>query len=252
MFIDSHCHLEKEYYPDIDKVISASKNLSVNLFITAGTNALTNKEAIDCAHKHNEVFACVGIHPEFQDNYTDEDIEKLKEYIKDDKVIAIGEIGLDYHYEGFDKDKQITLLEKQLKLAEEYRLPVVIHSRDATEDTITTLKKYKVKGVIHSFSGSKETAQIYIKMGYKLGINGVVTFKNAHIKEVIKDLGLENFILETDSPYLTPVPFRGSQNIPGNIKYIVDFLSEYLGISPWQIAKITRENTYIIFDKLNK
>ncbi len=252
MFIDSHCHLEKEYYPDIDEVISTSKDLNVNLFITAGTNAKTNKEAMDCAHNHEEVYACVGVHPEYQDGYTDEDIEILKEYIKDDKVVAIGEIGLDYHYEGFDKNKQITLLEKQLKLAEEYNFPVVIHSRDATEDTITTLKKYNVKGVIHSFSGSKETAQIYIKMGYKLGINGVVTFKNAHIKEVIKDLGIENFVLETDSPYLTPVPFRGTQNIPGNIKYIVDFLSEYLGLSSEEIANITTKNTHRIFDKLNK
>ena len=252
MFIDSHCHLEKEYYPDIDDVISASKDLNVNLFITAGTNASTNKEAIDCAHNHEEVYACVGIHPEYQDNYTDEDIEKLKDYIKDDKVVAIGEIGLDYHYEGYDRAKQIALLEKQLNLAEKYNFPVVIHSRDATEDTINTLKKYNVKGIIHSFSGSKETAQIYIKMGYKLGINGVVTFKNAHIKEVIKDLGIDNFVLETDSPFLTPVPYRGTQNIPGNIKYIVDFLSEYLGISSEEIANITTKNVYRIFDKLNK
>ena len=252
MFIDSHCHLEKEYYPDIDDVISASEELNVNLFITAGTNASTNKEALACAHNHEEVYACVGIHPEYQDNYTDEDIEKLKDYIKDDKVVAIGEIGLDYHYEGYDRAKQISLLEKQLNLAEEYSFPVVIHSRDATEDTITTLKKYNVKGVIHSFSGSKETAQIYIKMGYKLGINGVVTFKNAHIKEVIKELGIENFVLETDSPFLTPVPYRGYQNIPGNIKYIVDFLSEYLGISSEEIANITTKNVYRIFDKLNK
>ena len=250
MFIDSHCHLENEFYPDIDSVILKSKNLNVNTFITAGTDSKTNKEAISCAHNHDEVYACVGIHPEFQDTYTD--VEILKEYIKDEKVVAIGEIGLDYHYEGYNKEKQLKLFEKQLKLAEEYHMPVVIHSRDATEDTIKTLQKYHVKGTIHSFSGSKETAQIYIKMGFVLGINGVVTFKNAHVKEVIKELGLEHFILETDSPFLTPVPYRGEQNIPGNIKYIGDFLSSYLDLTSEEISQITTLNTYRIFDKLAK
>ncbi len=251
MFIDSHCHLEDEYYQDIDKVLEDSKKMGITTFITAGTNGITNKEAIQKARNYKDIYACVGIHPEFQDNYTDEDLESLKEYIKNDKVVAIGEIGLDYHYEGYDKEKQINLLNKQLTIAQDYHMPVVIHSRDATEDTINVLKKYNLKGVIHSFSGSKESAQIYIKMGYKLGINGVVTFKNAHIKEVIKDLGLEHFILETDSPFLTPVPLRGTQNIPGNIKYVADFLSEYLGMSCEEISKITKENTYRIFDKLN-
>ena len=175
MFIDSHCHLEDEYYQDIDKVLEDSKKMGITTFITAGTNGITNKEAIQKARNYKDIYACVGIHPEFQDNYTDEDLESLKEYIKNDKVVAIGEIGLDYHYEGYDKEKQINLLNKQLTIAQDYHMPVVIHSRDATEDTINVLKKYNLKGVIHSFSGSKESAQIYIKMGYKLGINGVVT-----------------------------------------------------------------------------
>lgn len=252
MFIDTHCHIEKEYYEDIDKVINDSKDLGIDIIISAGTNSQTNEEAVRYALKYKEIYACVGIHPEFQDSYTDSDIEKLKEYLDNKKVLAIGEIGLDYHYEGYNKEKQIDLLEKQLKIAEEYNMPVVIHSREATEDTINTLKKYNVKGVIHSFSGSKETAEIYIKMGYKLGINGVVTFKNAHIKEVIKELGIEHFILETDSPFLTPVPFRGKQNIPGYVKYIVDFLVDYLSLPYAEISRITRHNTYEVFDKLDK
>ena len=252
MFIDTHCHLTKEFYSDIDKVIQDSKNLGIDTFITAGCNDAENKEILEIIHKYPEVYGVVGIHPEDEDNYTLKDIENLKEYLKDEKVLGIGEIGLDYHYEKYNKEKQILLFEEQLKIAEQYQVPVVIHSREATEDTINILKKYHVKGIIHSFSGSKETAQIYLKMGFKLGINGVVTFKNAHLKEVIKDLGIHNFVLETDSPFLTPVPFRGEQNIPGYIKYISEFLKDYLNVPLKDIQKITRENTYQIFDKMNK
>lgn len=250
MFIETHAHLEKEFYDDIKSVIEKSKEMGTCTIITAGTDAKTNIEALENAHTFARVYACVGIHPEYANDYQDEDVSILEEYLKDEKVLAIGEIGLDYHYEGYNKAKQIDLLEKQLALAEKLKMPVVIHSREAMEDTIKTLKKYQVKGVIHSFSGSKETAEIYLKMGYKLGINGVVTFKNAHIKEVIKALGIENFVLETDSPFLTPEPMRGKQNIPGNIKYIVEFLADYLGISPEDISKVTQKTTYEIFDKL--
>ena len=142
----------------------------------------------------------------------------------------------------------IELLESQLKIAETHNLPVIIHSREATEDTINTLKKYHIKGVIHSFSGSLETAKIYIKMGYLLGINGVITFKNSKLKEVIKELPLEHLVLETDSPYLTPEPFRGKPNEPARIKEIATFISELKGISLEELARITNENIMRIFD----
>src|SRR5699024_6836671 len=159
----------------------------------------------------------LGIHPEYVENYTLDDIKFIEDNLNNPKIVAIGEIGLDYHYSKENKEEQIKLLELQLKLAEKYGVPVIIHSREATEDTINTLKKYKVRGVIHSFSGSLETAKIYIKMGYLLGINGVVTFKNCNLKDVLKEIPIENIVLETDSPYLTPVPFRGKQNNSSHI-----------------------------------
>lgn len=250
MFIETHCHLDYEFYDDINSIVESSKEMGINTIITAGCDANSNKEALEKIEKFPSVYACVGIHPEYANDYQEVDVQLLKEYIKNPKVVALGEIGLDYHYEGYDKLKQIKLLEMQLDLAEKENMPVVIHSRDATEDTINVLKKYHLKGVIHSFSGSVETARIYIKMGYKLGINGVVTFKNAHIKEVIKTLGINHFVLETDSPFLTPEPYRGKLNNPGNIKYIAEFLSNYLNMDIDDIARITTQNAQAIFDKL--
>ena len=250
MFIDSHCHLFKEYYDNIDEVIKKAKDNDVKIMISSASSRKTCEEMLELAKKYPEVYITLGIHPEEVDNYNDEDLSFIENNINNPKVVAIGEIGLDYHYEGYNKDKQLELFKKQLKLAEKYNLPVVVHSREATEDTINTLKKFKVTGVIHSFSGSKETAKIYIKMGFIMGINGVVTFKNAHIKDVIKEVGIEHFILETDSPFLTPHPFRGTKNDPSYIKTIAEFLSENLDISREDIGLITNKNVSNIF--LNK
>lgn len=251
MFIETHAHIEKKTYEDISKLIKESKEMGIEKIVSAGTDAKTNEEAVNFSTMYPEIYACVGIHPELASIYKKEDLDLLFTYAANPKVIAIGEIGLDYHYDGYDKEKQIMLLEKQLEIASELNLPVVIHSRDATADTIATLQKFpQVKGVIHSFSGSKETGEIYIKMGYKLGVNGVVTFKNAKTKEIVKSLGIENYVLETDSPFLTPEPFRGHQNFPRNIKFIAEFLAGYLEMPVGEIGDITSENAYEIFDKL--
>ena len=170
--------------------------------------------------------------------------------ISNKKIVAVGEIGLDYHYTKENKDEQIKLLEMQLSLAEEYNLPVIIHSRDATEDTINTLKKFNCRGTIHSFSGSLETAKIYIKMGYLLGINGVITFKNCNIKDVIKEVGLDNIVLETDSPYLTPVPYRGMQNNPSHILDIAKFVSELYNVSLEELSYRTNENIKRMYERV--
>jgi len=252
MLIDSHCHLFKEYYDNIDEIIKKAKDNDVKIMISSASSRKDCEEMLDFSNKHEEVYVTLGIHPEEADNYQDEDLTFIEENLNNPKVIAIGEIGLDYHYEGYNKEKQIDLFEKQLAIAEKYNLPVVVHSREATEDTINTLKKFKVTGVIHSFSGSKETAKIYIKMGFVLGINGVVTFKNAHIKDVIKEIGIEYFILETDSPFLTPHPYRGTKNDPSYINTIAEFLSQYLKINNIIIARITNDNVFKVFNKLNK
>lgn len=250
MLTDTHAHVYSEYYDDIDFVLNESLLNGINRVICSGVDLRTNQELLKLINQYDNMFATLGIHPESVEEYTDSDIEFIANNLFNQKVIAIGEIGLDYHYDNYNREKQIELFEKQLKLAEQNNLPVVIHSRDATQDTIDILKKYSLKGIIHSFSGSIETAIIYIKMGYKLGINGVVTFKNAHIKEVIKELGVEHIVLETDSPYLTPEPHRGKKNYPGNVSYIARFLSEYLNIPKDELEKITNQNIASIFDKI--
>lgn len=248
MFTDTHCHIYKEYYENIDEILKRALESNINRVINNGCNRESNKEVLALANTYNNMYVALGIHPESIDTYQKEDLTFIEENLSNPKVIAIGEIGLDYHYTKENKTLQIKLLENQLKIAETHNLPVIIHSREATEDTINTLKKYHIKGVIHSFSGSLETAKIYIKMGYLLGINGVITFKNSKLKEVIKEIPLEHLVLETDSPYLTPEPFRGKPNEPARIKEIATFISELKGISLEELARITNENIMRIFD----
>lgn len=247
MFTDTHCHIFSEYYKDIDLIINNAYNNKVTKFINNGVDTNTNKEVIELSQKYEGMYASIGIHPENVDKYTLNDINFIKDNLKTNKVIAIGEIGLDYHYTKDNKDEQIKLLETQLKIAEESNLSVIIHSRDATLDTINTLKKFKVKGVIHSFSGSLEIAKEYIKMGYLLGINGVITFKNAKLKDVIKEIDLDNIILETDSPYLTPEPFRGKKNKPSHIMDIAKYIADLKNISLEELSIITEDNIKRVF-----
>ncbi len=247
MFCDTHCHLFKEYYNDIKQVINDSVKDNVNRFIVAGCDNLSNKEVIELIEKDN-CYGCLGIHPEYAKKYKDEDLDFIEQNLNNKKIVAIGEIGLDYYYEKESRKEQIKLFEQQLELAQKYKVPVVIHSREATKDTIDILKKYQVKGVIHSFNGSLETAQTYIRMGFLLGVNGVITFKNCKLLEVYKKLGINHIVLETDSPYLTPTPFRGKQNYPGRVYTIAKFLSDNLNISMPEIEEITNKNIKQVFD----
>ena len=247
MFTDSHCHLYDEYYDNIDEIIKIANDNNVTRFINNGCDSQTNREVLDKISKYDNMYGTLGIHPEYVDKYTLEDIKFIENNLSNKKVIAIGEIGLDYYYTKDNKEAQNNLFEIQLELAEKYDLPVVVHSRESTLDTINTLKKYNVKGLIHSFSGSLETAKEYIKMGYLIGINGVITFKNANIKDVIKEIPLEYLVLETDSPYLTPVPFRGKQNNPSHIIDIAKFICELKDISLDDLSKITNYNLERIF-----
>jgi TatD DNase family protein len=194
------------------------------------------------------MYGAIGIHPESANEYTQDDLDFIEEHIKDNKIVAIGEIGLDYYWIKDNKDQQKELFEYQLKLAEKYNVPVIVHSREATQDTIDILKKYKVRGIIHSFSGSYEVAQIYIKMGFLLGINGVITFKNCNLKDVVSKLELSNIVLETDSPYLTPVPYRGKRNDPTKVMDIARFIAELKGITLEELSKEINGNLNRLFD----
>ena len=248
MYIDTHCHLSLEDYDDIDLVIKENRENNISKIIISGCTRDTIKESLDLIDKYPDVYATIGYHPSEVDITTNDDLILLEEQIKNKKVVGIGEIGLDYHYGSDNKEKQILLFRKQMELAYKYKLPVVIHSRDATEDTINILKEYDVIGDIHCFSGSLETARIYIKMGYKLGIGGVVTFKNSNLYKVVDGVGIENIILETDAPYLTPEPYRGKKNSSKYIPYIAFKIANILNISVEDVAKITTENACGLFD----
>lgn len=250
MFGDTHCHLFKEYYESIDLIINDSIKNQVNYFITNGCDDKSNKEVLESIFQYKNLYGAIGIHPESVEDYSKDSLKFIENNLDNPKVVAIGEIGLDYHYTKENKEEQIKLFESQLELAEKYDLPVIVHSRDATEDTINSLKKYHIRGTIHSFSGSVETARIYIKMGFLLGINGVITFKNSKLKDTIKEIGLENIILETDSPYLTPEPFRGKQNNPSHILDIAKYVSELFNISLEELSKITNNNVKKIYKKI--
>ena len=247
MFIDTHCHLEKEYYDDVSLIINNSFNNNVKRLIVSGCEKEKIDEVVELISKYDNIYATIGYHPDQASIIIDSDIDKLKEILKNEKIVGVGEIGLDYHYGKENRDKQIELFKKQLKIAEEFKMPVVIHSRDAVKDTIDILKEYKVSGVIHCFSGSLEVANIYINMGYKLGIGGVVTFKNSKLKEVLKNISINDIVLETDSPYLAPVPYRGKQNSPEYIPIIAEFIANIYDISIEEVGNITSDTVSSIY-----
>lgn len=249
MFTDTHCHIYNEYYDNnIEQVYEKMKEANVDRIINNGCDSNSNKEVLNLLGKYSWMYGAIGIHPESADSYTDEDLKYIEEHINDEKVVAIGEIGLDYYWTKDNKEKQKELFEYQLKLAERVNKPVIVHSREATQDTIDILKKYNVRGVIHSFSGSYETACIYIKMGFLLGINGVITFKNCNLKDVVAKLDLRNIILETDSPYLTPVPYRGKRNDSSHVFDIAKYICDLKGCTLEELAKETNGNISRFFD----
>ena len=248
MFIDTHCHLSYEDYDDIDLVIKENRAAGVNKIIISGCSKDWIEESIKLSKVYNDVYVTLGYHPSEVDNVSESMLLDLRKQLLNDKVVGLGEIGLDYYYGKDNKKKQLELFEEQLKIAEEMNLVVVIHSRDATEDTINCLRKYNVKGVIHCFSGSVETAKVYVSMGYKLGIGGVVTFKNSNLPEVVKNVGINNIVLETDAPYLAPTPYRGQQNSSKYIPVIAEFIADFLDISIEEVEKITSDNARELFD----
>ncbi len=249
MYIDTHCHLSIEDYDDIEKVIQENRNNQIDKIIISGCTKDTIVESLEFSKKYNDIFVTIGYHPSEANIVSDEDLQLLEKQIQFDKVVGIGEIGLDYHYGKEDIDKQKNLFIYQMKLAEKYHLPVVIHSRDATFDTISILKQFpNVIGDIHCFSGSVETAKEYIAMGYYLGIGGVVTFKNTNLVHVIEEIGLDSILLETDAPYLAPTPYRGQINSSKYIPIIARKIAEILNVSEEMVSQKTLFNTNQLFD----
>lgn len=248
MFTDSHCHLFNEYYEDLNIILNEANKNNVNKYINNATSINTCYEVIETSKKYNSVYYTLGIHPEsvLEDYSEFENI--LISSLEDPNFVGIGEIGLDYHYSKQYKTEQIELFEYQLGLAEKYNLPVVIHSREAIADTLNTIKKFNVRGVLHCFNGSLEIAKEYLKLGFYFGVNGVITFKNANIYEVIKEIPIDKILLETDAPYLTPEPFRKYSNEPKFISVIAEYLANLYGISIEEVSSKTEDNIANLFD----
>lgn len=247
MMIDTHCHLDKDDYPDLDTVI---KNMENNIMIVSGSTASSNKEVVELCDKYNNIFGTIGIHPQEITKTIEDDLKFIEDNLKNPKIVGIGEIGLDYYYDDVEKDVQRKYFIKQLDLARKYNKCVVIHTRDAIQETYDILKNYSdLKINIHCFSGSLEMANKFISLGCKLGIGGVVTFKNSDkIKNVVKNVDITKLLLETDSPYLTPEPFRGKRNEPYNIYFVAQKIAELKNISLDEVFKITSATAIEQFD----
>ena len=246
--IDTHCHLFKQYYDDIEEVI---KKMDNNIIIVSGTNDLDNLEVIELCSKFSNVYGTIGVHPTEINHLTDKSFKIIEDNINNPKIVGIGEIGLDYYWEKDNKDLQKEVFIKQINIAKKYNKCIVVHSRDSLNDTYEILKEHG-KGLkidIHCFSSSLEMANNFIKLGCKLGIGGVLTFKNnVKLKEVIESIDLENIMLETDSPYLTPEPFRGHKNEPYNIIYVAREISKIKSIDLDKVLEITSKNAISQFD----
>ena len=249
MLIGSHCHLLSSEYDDVKKAINDAFKSGVDKIIVNGYDLKSSIEAVELSKEYENLYVAIGIGPENIDSITDEDIKSIKALVNNKKVVAIGEIGLDYYWTKENKERQIYVFEEMLKIAKESNLPVIVHNRDATKDIYELLKEYNVKGIIHCFSGSVETAKEFIKLGFLIGIGGVVTFKNAkHLKEVVQNIPISSISLETDSPYLTPEPFRGKKNNPAYLTYIVKKIAELTGINEEEVRKVTSCNVISKFD----
>ncbi len=247
MIFDTHAHYDDEQF-DIDResLLGSMKDAGIGTVVNIGANLESSLKSLELSKKYDFVYAAVGVHPSDSDELNDENIEKLRNISLDEKCVAIGEIGLDYYWPVPEHDIQKKWFRRQLNLAREVKKPVVIHSRDAAQDTIEILKDEnagEIGGVVHCFSYSKEIAGVCLDMGFFIGIGGVVTFKNGKkLKEVALNTPLDRILLETDCPYLAPEPNRGKRNSSLNLPYVVKALSEIKGVSEEEIIRVTEEN----------
>ena len=251
MIIDTHTHLDFEdftpdFAPKFENVLKRANENHVEKFIVPAVEPTTFERVYNLAQKYENIYCAIGVHPSEAKTYTDEVEQKIKEYAQRDKVIAIGEIGLDYYWDKSFNDLQKEIFKKQIKIANDAGKTIIVHDREAHLDSLTILKEHASKSVpvvMHCFSGSYEFGMECIKEGYFLAFGGVSTFKNAKkVHEVIEKMPLEYMLLETDAPYLTPVPFRGERNEPAYLKYVVEKISELRSISTEEVERITTQN----------
>lgn len=247
MIFDTHAHYDDEAYDeDRELLLKDMQKKGVECIVNIGASIASTKRTLELAGRYPFIYGAVGVHPSETGKLTPEDMEWLKQAAQNEKVVAIGEIGLDYYWPEPDRETQKRWFIEQLKLAEEVKLPVVIHSRDAAKETLEILKAWnphKTKGVVHCFSYTWESAKEYLSMDYYFGIGGVLTFKNAKkLVEAVKQIPMERILLETDCPYLAPDPYRGKRNQSDYIYYVADRLAELKNLSREEVLEITGRN----------
>lgn len=246
--IETHFHLDYLKDGSPDEILNAARAIGVEHFMTISVTPSNMPTAMALANANNDVSATLGVHPHDAAEFNDDTEVFMRANLRDDKVVAVGEIGLDYYYDHCDRDVQKAVFKRQLALAVEFEMPVVIHTREADDDTMAMLREYapqmKRKGVVHSFTSGMELAKVAVELGFCLGINGIVTFNKAdNVREVVAATPLEQLLLETDSPYLTPMPYRGVENAPKYLPFIAEKIAEVKGISVEAVLKQTYENS---------
>ena len=255
---DTHAHYDADRFDsDRDALLSAMPGVGVGLVLDPGCDLPSSHAAAELAERYPHVYAAVGIHPEDCDGFQDGDLTELRQLLEQPKVVAIGEIGLDYYWDKEPKvqENQRYWFKRQLELAAEASLPVIIHSRDAAQDTMeimTEAAKKNIRGVIHCYSYSPEMALEYVKLGYYIGVGGVVTFKNAKkLVQTVSELPLDRILLETDCPYMAPEPHRGTRNDSSNIPYVIKKIAEIKGTTPDEVERKTRANAFELFTRVS-
>ena len=252
MYFESHAHYDDERFDeDRDTLLASFPAEGIETVVNASSDIKSSKASIALSEKYPFFYAAVGVHPHEVENITEADIDELRELSKHPKVVAIGEIGLDYYYDLSPRDLQRRWFKRQLELADELKMPVIIHSRDAAQECFDIIKNSNVRnGVIHCYSGSAEMAEEYIKMGFYIGVGGSLTFKNNKKGvETVERIPIEKILIETDSPYLAPVPYRGKRNDSRLLKYVVERISQIKNIPENDICNITKNNAQNLFIK---
>ena len=247
MIIDTHCHIYNSEMENAEEIIKEAAKNDIHIILN-GTDPLSNKEILELSSRYDNVYAALGYFHSFVSEITDDDIILLDEQLENDKVVAVGEIGLDYYHTKDNKDEQKELFEKMLNLAEKHSLPVIVHSRKSLQDTFDILKEHDVVGSMHCYQGSAEMAQEFIKLGFYIGIGGPITHNNnKKIRKMVKEIDINHILVETDSPYLTPEEKRGEKNTSLNLKYIIRKISEQFDMTENVVIEITTENTKKLF-----
>ena len=252
-FIDSHAHLDDERFDeDRDDVIDSLYENDVQIVLNPGSDLNSSKKALALAEKYPFIYAAVGFHPHDSKYMKEEHLDIFKEMAGKKKVIAIGEIGLDYYYDNSDRDVQRKWFREQIRLARELDLPYIVHNRDSHEDVLRIMKEehYEgARGILHCYSGSAELSREFIKLGFYISLGGPVTFKNARVpKLVAKEVPFDKLLIETDSPYLTPEPYRGKRNEPKYVKYVAEEIAKIRNVSLDEVAEKTGENFNRLFN----